>query len=329
MRDIQTTLRFIQKFHRSKTSIRFGISLMMIGNLVFPVQTSIAQTVSSSTIKQQLSKIVSITSGLTTAGDLAKELSKQTGAVIKADDYLEEHQLSVQMDGVSAASVLNAVSEMHHWRWIQNNKDEIILTHRRIEKPVDITEYGKAYLSFFPVAWLPFIGAGMDWAKLLTAKDRETSANKFKEIESEADIKLREALIEDAKNNDIQTAKRNLKETLDFSQTDSDTSRFLFPVIREELKRGARIPFSMLAPEERQSSLKFILLRFLAVQSSPGYKEEILAGKVRDYLVKPEIASLSFRGKALMIGVTTRTPDGGTANSSVGHSLDYLQRKDD
>ena len=328
--------------------------LAVVLGLFLAVETnSLAQTDKES-VRQKLSTQVTLKLGLTTVGNLVNELSKQTGATITAEKYLQEHQISVFMPKASAVSALNAICEMHHWRWVQNEKLETVLTHLPTSYPRDFSEYPKAYRAVFPVAWLPYFGEMVNPNRAISLDTRESLENEIKEQNS-TEVLTREQLLanarqdnlnrqqraaagsiyapstgEDLKNIPASFVKSDMKRRLDAGNGDNEIEPTLFPSIRADIAPGKPVPFAKWTEEEKKSSLKYLMLRFIYAQVNSRLKEELMKDISVDffYLVKPELAHIAFRSGSLVLGVTYTNLSGGTSSSMVAEQLESQDKRD-
>lgn len=286
-----------------------------------------SQIVYSAEIKRLLSTRVSLNLGLTTVQKLVEELSRQTGVVVKASEYLNEHQLFLNVTGMSADKILTSVSEMHHWRWLENSKSEIVLTHRTILMPVNVADYPKAFRTVFPVAWLPLLGDGMDWSLLLTEEDR---AFEKERLMTELTQKITNPFpFMDAKHAVVRMGRTRLRQRLNLSVAGNDISVFLFPKVNDYLKNGAAVSFARCSDHDRDSSVKYILLELLSKQFDSGQTDFLLEDKLPLYLTKPETATIFIQGNEFLMGHIDRSINGEIRGQCVGHTLDYLQSKND
>ncbi len=282
----------------------------------------VAQRVSSPEIRTLLTKRVEIKLGLTTVADFVSELSKQTGTPIKAEAYLQEHQISVYLEGVSAAEALNSISEMHHWRWVENNKSEIVLTHNLLPGPTDLSGFPKAFRAVFPAAWLPLLGEGADWSKLQTAEDSKNSNGEEEAIDDSLDPAFKKEIEEMRRYTRMQSIRNRIRQRLAVSQPPCDLSKYLFPVVRKELIEGKKVPYTQWTTNEREASLKFLLLDLLFHQVASYNYLFYLNDNIPFYLLKPEIASLTLRNGILGVGYSEKTANSSSSSYIYIHSLD-------
>jgi hypothetical protein len=104
---------------RRASSIRPGWIITLLALLVVGTagRRGAAQSVESDVVADKLSTKVHLRLGKTTLAKVTAALSEQTGLTIEPADYLLERVMVVQMEDVSARSVLNALSELNDWRW--------------------------------------------------------------------------------------------------------------------------------------------------------------------------------------------------------------------
>jgi hypothetical protein len=91
-----------------------------------------AQTTNIEAAQQSLNKIVHLNLGVTTVGKLMAALSEQTGLKIQAAEYLQARTITVQMDGLTAASALDALKELNDWTSSSSVQNEILISRRRL-----------------------------------------------------------------------------------------------------------------------------------------------------------------------------------------------------
>ncbi len=123
----------------SSNSIHARKSRRIISYKVFAAlcQTTIAFAQNSPELPQhpsnpKLAKTVKLTLGSTTVDNLMTALSEQTGLNIRAADYLRERKIIVQMDGVTAETVLNDIGELNEWTWSETIPDRIMVVRKRL-----------------------------------------------------------------------------------------------------------------------------------------------------------------------------------------------------
>ncbi len=281
----------------------------------------VAQKVSSPEIRTLLSKRVEIKLGLTTVADFVSELTKQTETPIKAEAYLQGHQISVYLEGVSAAEALNSISEMHHWRWVENDKSEIVLTHNLAPGPTDLSGFPKAFRAVFPAAWMPLLGEGADWSKLQTAEDSKNSNGEDEAIDDSFDPAFKKQLEEMRKEERTRSIRFKIMKRINASQPSCDLSKYLFPVVRKELIEGKKVPYTQWTTNEREASLKFLLLDLLFHKVASNNFMTLLNDKIPFYLAKPETASLTLKDGILGVGHSEFTPDSSSISYIYIHDL--------
>ena len=293
------------KINRRLTGTMQTIGVLL---LIFQAQAN-SQIVRTVEINSKLRSIVQLNLGSTTVGDMLKELSKQTGVVIKASNYLEEHRLYIAMNGITAAQALSSISEMHHWRWIENDKGEIVLTHKPILKPLDISEFAKAFRETFPVAWGPFIGENLNYDRVLTPYEKqmiseqklERDANLVAEETSNTPAFINEMVEENSPENEAKSlAIFEMARRFRNSSGEKPFYINLFPKYKREMSSIAGMPYNNWTAEERKSVLKFAYAKlFSAVMFFDFSTNELFKKKMNLLYTHPEYSSISIFKKRL------------------------------
>lgn len=288
--------------------------------------SSIAQTQPTDTIKGKLAQPVTVTMGLTTVDNFVKELSKQTGVPMRAETYLKEHQLSVCMSGVSAKSALNSICEMQHWRWIVSKGTEILVTHRLTVFPTNLSEYPKAYRSVFPVAWLPYLGEGVNPDRAISEQSRKGLEENVRNQHPGQYVEPDQTDMEVTKSIPPQFVRSDMKRRLETGTVGNDVLPTLFPKIRADFKPNSRIPYSQWTEEERNSTLRLIMLKFIYSQLS-NIKEDIMAGQVFWFIEKPELGAIAMREGMLLFGARKIDTNGNGTESYVAERVEAPPKK--
>ena len=101
---------------RDRFCRRIG-QLLLAGMMAAAACGASAQSVESDSVTEKLSRRIHLELGKTTLAEVAAALSEQTGLKIEPADYLNDRIMVVRIQGVSARSALNALSELNDWRW--------------------------------------------------------------------------------------------------------------------------------------------------------------------------------------------------------------------
>ena len=91
-----------------------------------------------------LRKSVSLHLGATTLKAVADALSSQTGLSVTTADYLEDHGLTLEADGLCAQDALDAIAEIGGWEWHSVSPGHILIERLAQKKPVTVTDVPSA-----------------------------------------------------------------------------------------------------------------------------------------------------------------------------------------
>ena len=295
---------------------------------------TLAQAVRTKEIRSRLDTVVKLELGNSNVAEVMESLSKQTGTAIKAEPYLERHKIYVSISKLSAAQALSSISEMNQWRWVENSRGEIILTHLFPMRPTGLSEFTEAFMKTFPVAWRPFLGLDLDYSRLIT---EEMLTDEQKAIEAMQKIKepdIREKVLNDRKNSLHSDALHNYRQRYHIAMGDEPLLVRLFPAIRSEFASGKPIPYSKWTDTEKNAVMRVSILNALSrIDVGNPLLSELLSGSMRDYIQFPEKCSIAIERGGLFLGEAAHNPDGnpksGKMLSFVGHSLEFLERKND
>jgi hypothetical protein len=75
------------------------------------------QSIATEAMARKLATTVQVPPAVLTLDALARQIERQTGAAIHPADYLLQHKMIVKANGLSAAALLNTVSEIYGWQW--------------------------------------------------------------------------------------------------------------------------------------------------------------------------------------------------------------------
>jgi hypothetical protein len=76
--------------------------------------------------------MVHLNLGVTTVDKALAALSDQTGLTIRAAEYLQERTLTIYVDNISAAAVLEALDTLNDWIWSTTQPNHVLVTRRRL-----------------------------------------------------------------------------------------------------------------------------------------------------------------------------------------------------
>ena len=293
----------------NRSKIHF-ISLVLI---VFLLNNSCAFGQSSTTVsaKKQLMKTIQIHSGEITVGKLMTELSLQTGIKIFAAKYLLEHQLTLNMTGVSAKHILDSLCEMHNWRWVSFDDKEVFVSHQLQPHPTDMVEFPNAFRAVYPRAWLPFLGENIDLSKQLTSKSHDlmqTRIDSAREIEDPGHRKEEEERIEKAK---FRLNVRGFYDRKGNSDVGMAKQKLNFPEDKTRYLIGMQLKYPQWTDQVRQGVINTLLLSLLiGPQIDDTLQREWTSGKLREYLIHPEHGVIGFSGGFFSFGEMVKSSDG-------------------
>lgn len=93
------------------------------------------QKASDNKVSQQLGTIVSLRLGKTTVANVFDAIAKQTSLKIDVSNFLRERDITVTMEGVSARSALDALTELNDWTWRIVDPDIIVIRKKTLRLP--------------------------------------------------------------------------------------------------------------------------------------------------------------------------------------------------
>ena len=315
---------------RMKCNLSFIMLVCTIFAFVALSTRTDSQTEISKLNSARLQKKVHLDLGMTTIETLTKELSTQTGCVIKAQSYLFDHNLCIEIEGVSASKVLTMVSDMNRWRWVEDDKGEIVLSHRKIITPENPSQFAKVFHDVFPVSWGPFIGLNVDFNLMLTQKQLEDKKETESQIEQANDLSTREFLKKNELSDMTTSAAMNIYRRFNFMGGDGPILKLLFPMLPEALKNNRTLSYTKWDNQLKDSVLKYdFVTMFQNINAVDPIRRELYQGGIRDYLLQPENAELKIIGGGLRIGKEYQLKDGSRRSSFVAHQLSFLEKDKD
>lgn len=115
---------------RGKTRrVALAVAMALIG---VAATRSQAQNATKESTEKQLAVKVHLALGSATLAQTLAELSRQSGLTISTESYLSERRLTVQMEAISTASVLNALAELEDLTWYTTEPGHILVTKRKL-----------------------------------------------------------------------------------------------------------------------------------------------------------------------------------------------------
>jgi hypothetical protein len=106
-----------------------------------------------------------------TVEELAKSLSRLSGATIEASTAISDRQVFFALRDLPLRDVLNALTELDGWMWTQGASGRISISRRRIPVPRSATEIPESLRACFPPELLQFLGAGKSVDRLAGVED--------------------------------------------------------------------------------------------------------------------------------------------------------------
>ena len=291
--------------------------------LLVAFNASLAQTSTQLNSKALLRKGVSLKLGETTLSKLLGEISTQTGAKIRCDDYLSEHRLMIFLDKISANSVLNLIADMNEWRWIILDNGEVVVTHRQVSAPQSMKEMPPMLRRALPPEFRRFLGEETTLEDVIDESDKHAL-----ELHSFGDDRnrneYRKFLMDSKVSSSVDKKIGGLPGSWSYLST-------LFPDIPNEANSAVDYRFTDWRRPLRESVVLSIIYGFLRPINDQSV-QEALQGRLRPYIADPTIAKLYFRDKrhpefaSFMITGPDFDIDGLPIESYMGHTLDYLQK---
>ncbi len=305
-------------------------TILAIAMALFSPMHASAQYLKSEKNKMNLRKAVHLNLGMCNVEEIAKELTAQTGTVVKVESYLKLHKLFISIDGMTSSDALSSIASMYHWRWFENDKLEIFISHKRTNILKNQNEFTNVLRDIFPVSWKTFIGDDFDFNQMLTEKELDDS----RIIEEEINLSPDKSSVASEKlaieQNKRRAACFNIYRRFSASSGREPILKSAFPTIPNSLKLDLTLPYRYWTEQEKRSILKCTVMDlFSNLRLASILNDELLKGQIRDYLLHPENATLLIRGGGLDIGQMVITPDGQKHYTSTGYSLEFLEKKDD
>ncbi len=307
-----------------RQSIAIFLRLALVGVfLSVALNATLAQVSNQLNSKALLRKEVSLKLGETTLNRVLVEISTQTGAKVRCDDYLSDHRLMIFLDKISANSVLNLIADMNEWRWIILDNGEAVVTHRQVIAPQSMKEMPPMLRRALPREFRRFLGEETTLEDVIDESDKRAL-----ELLSSGDIgnrnEYRKFLMDSKASSAVNKKIGGLPGSLSYLST-------LFPDIPNEANSSVNYRFTDWRRPLRESVLLSILYGFLRPINDQSV-QEALQGRLRPYVADPTIAKLYFRDKrhpefaSFMITGPDFDIDGSPIESYMGHTLDYLQK---
>lgn len=119
---------------------------------------SFAQVVQREATKEKLKTTVKLHLGSTTLAQFAKSLTEQTSLPIQAADYLTEHRIIVETEGIPASTLLSSLAELNDWEWRETDEGGIIISRKPPHRPSRFSEVPKALNSALPRDFRAYLG---------------------------------------------------------------------------------------------------------------------------------------------------------------------------
>ncbi len=123
--------------------------------------TSVAQAEAVLSTAERLARKAHISSDTTRLADIMEALSAQTGLKIQAAACLRERRIVMQVDGLSAAALLDTLAELNDWTWHEVQPGVIAIARRTKPIPQQISAVPPALQAALPADFRRFlIGTG-------------------------------------------------------------------------------------------------------------------------------------------------------------------------
>ena len=107
--------------------------------------------------------------GETTLAKALREVSKQTGLRIQPAEYLEDRDLVVELDNMSAKDVLDTLAEGNDWIWYETSKSRIMVARPKLEKTQNLLERRPPLEQSFRRIYADSVGVDVSEAEIRSA----------------------------------------------------------------------------------------------------------------------------------------------------------------
>ena len=106
----------------------------------------------------KLALIVHVPSGKLSIGELLASLSQQTSVSMRAEDGLQSRVIVAQFQNLSAGQILDALADIHDWRWFQTEHGSVWVARKRVVMPRSVYELPTALRTAIPQDFRRYAG---------------------------------------------------------------------------------------------------------------------------------------------------------------------------
>lgn len=266
---------------RGKWLIIFG--MLWVGCSVSQVAS--AQTVDYAQTRTSLQTKVNLHLGETKLPRVLEELSQQTGLKIEAADFLQERELLVELENMSAQAVLDTLAEGNDWIWFENRKGHLLVTRPRFKKTQELLNVAPAFRAIVPKDLRRFVGVDLSDAEIMSAVD-----GALPDHERIPDPRL--------------TREFALPLRLQAPITEQENAMIAW--VTKEVRAGTKIPYAKLTPEQQHSLLVYFVFTAMrsAFDSNFLGKGKLIQG-LNPALLNEDRQQMTYRDGSIMFSLRT------------------------
>ena len=259
-------------------SLAVGVCLLLVA------LPGMSQQLYTDEIKQKLMVPVHLNLGKTTLAAAAQILSAQCGVTIEPAPYLKDRDLVVQIDGVSARTALEALSELNDWAWKETQEKHILISRKVSRLPAT-----PAYI----------------WRRIHAILPRDV--HDYLGVEARAENP--EEYINPLADSDQQRARKREEDRTRLFRLFKDTQTELYDSLPRTIYAGEPFAYEKMSQSQKNNLLVQTFFPLFSLFLSQG--KEFVIGDFRPYVHDPRIAILGLTpGGNLTVGVVFNRPDG-------------------
>ena len=116
---------------------RFSFAMATLCTLILNTGavSSQAQTIRTDAVAHKLSIVIRVPPQVLTFEQVARLIERQTGVPIRPAEYLLPHRILLKADRLSAAALLNTLSEIYGWQWRETREGAISIDRPTVRTP--------------------------------------------------------------------------------------------------------------------------------------------------------------------------------------------------
>jgi hypothetical protein len=219
------------------------LSLFLLYTSLCLAPSARAQTIDYLRTRTLLQIKVHLRLGETTLSKTLQEMSRQTGLQIESADYLQERELLVDLDNMSAQAVLETLAEGNDWIWNETKQSRILMTRPKFNATRQLVEVAPAFRAIVPKDLRRYAGVDLTDAEIRSA---------FQQSQPNSE------LIEKPEKADFGSPRfRILPEILNAPVKEQE--RRMVAWVTAEVRTGKKIPYAQFTSEQQHS----LLVRFV------------------------------------------------------------------